>query len=188
MTRRPAVTVEDQPNSAVAKSLNDQAARMVESNLSVEERVHREKGDYETSQDKFNRRLANATAAIAFFSAAALVVGILQWNALKRTDDTTREALISVQRPFISMAQMNVRGFLAKTGRKIQGGRFRHIGTMGVTRQPTISLSLLPVVNSIGRGWRISETSQNLLLEAIQVRLVRKSATKLVIASLPVIS
>jgi hypothetical protein len=74
----------------------------------VNEKLARKK-QKESAQDKLNRRLANATVAIAFFSFASLIVGILQWDALTRTDDTTREALIGVQRPFISITSINAR-------------------------------------------------------------------------------
>lgn len=55
----------------------------------------------ETPQDKFSRRTANATVAIAVLTLVLGVIGVKQWITLKRTDETTRQALINVQRAFV---------------------------------------------------------------------------------------
>jgi hypothetical protein len=55
-----------------------------------------------------------ATWVIAIATGINVSVAALQWSVLSRTDETTRQALVSVQRPFVSMTNMNVRGLLAK--------------------------------------------------------------------------
>jgi hypothetical protein len=63
-------------------------------------RDRRTKKANETAQDRFARRLANATVCMALFTAAVVVVGILQYGTLDRTDQTLRAA----QRPWVSVA------------------------------------------------------------------------------------
>jgi hypothetical protein len=62
---------------------------------------HRAKKEEENSADRAARKTATATAWIAAFTVAIAGVGVLQWRALIRTDETTREALVSVQRAFV---------------------------------------------------------------------------------------
>jgi len=62
-------------------------------------RDRRAKRENETPQDRFSRRLANATVWMAIFTAAVVGVGFLQFRTLDKTDQTLKAA----QRPWVSV-------------------------------------------------------------------------------------
>ncbi len=58
--------------------------------------------------DRPERLTALSTFAIFLATAAAVGIGLAQWKALIRTDETTREAFSAVQRPFITAIGLDI--------------------------------------------------------------------------------
>jgi hypothetical protein len=63
----------------------------------------------ESTQDRAGRRTATATVAIALFTAVTVIVGSLQWCALRSTDEAIRGQLAEMrtdQRPWVYNKEM----------------------------------------------------------------------------------
>jgi hypothetical protein len=58
-------------------------------------------GDIKDELAKWTRALACWTGALVLVAVISAFISFFQWRALVRTDETTREALISVQRAFV---------------------------------------------------------------------------------------
>lgn len=57
---------------------------------------------------KWTKALVRWTAALVFVAVISAAIAFFQWRALVHTDETTREALISVQRAFVVVKAFNL--------------------------------------------------------------------------------
>lgn len=97
-----------QPVSEVTlKPHSEQSLAPVTENLEHERSAERQRDDDQAIVN-LTRWLVRWTAALVLVGILTAGVGLIQWSALLRTDNTTREAFTAVQRPFITAVGLDI--------------------------------------------------------------------------------